>query len=204
MVEFQLEARGISDRRVLEAFLKVPRHRFVAPDLDPASYSDHPLPIGRGQTISQPYMVALMTECLHLEGKERVLEIGTGSGYQAAILAELAKEVYTVERDEVLLERAKEVLALEEYKNIKFASGDGTKGWEEEAPFDGIMVTAAAPHVPESLKEQLAEGGRLVIPVGSRFGQTLVSIEKEGERFLEKNICGCVFVPLVGEDGWSD
>lgn len=204
MVESQLALRGIADARVLKSFMKVPRHRFVIAPFDADPYADHPLPIGYGQTISQPYIVALMTECLHLEGAERVLEVGTGSGYQAAILAELCKEVYTVERDQRLLDGAKKVLDEEGYKNIKFALGDGTKGWKDESPFDGIIVTAASPTVPESLKDQIADGGRLVIPVGSRYSQMLMVIEREGDRFLEKNICGCVFVPLVGKEGWQE
>ena len=204
MVEMQLASRGIADPRVLKSFTKVPRHKFVTASLSEDSYQDHPLPIGCGQTISQPYMVALMTECLRLKGRERVLEIGTGSGYQAAILAEICEEVYTLERDELLLKKAREVLDSEGYKNIKFAHGDGTKGWEEESPFDAIIVTAAAPNVPESLKRQLIDGGRLVIPVGARYGQMLQVIERRGDEFLEKNICGCVFVPLVGEEGWKE
>lgn len=203
MVEMQLASRGIADPRVLKSFTKVPRHKFVTASLSEGSYQDHPLPIGCGQTISQPYMVALMTECLRLKGGERVLEIGTGSGYQAAILAELCEEVYTLERDELLLKRARDVLDSEGYKNIKFDKRDGTKGWIEEAPFDAIIVTAASPKVPESLLRQLKEGGRLVIPVGSRYSQMLQVIEKRGSDFLEKNICGCVFVPLIGEEGWS-
>ena len=204
MVETQLASRGIADPRVLKSFMKVPRHKFVAASLSEDSYQDHPLPIGCGQTISQPYMVALMTECLRLKGRERVLEIGTGSGYQAAILAELCEEVYTLERDELLLKRAREVLDSEGYKNIKFTHRDGTKGWEEESPFDAIIVTAAAPNIPESLKRQLIDGGRLVIPVGARYGQTLQVVERRKDEFLEKNICGCVFVPLVGEEGWKE
>lgn len=202
MVETQLIPRGINDSRVLEAFSQVPRHRFVPSSLAEASYADHPLPIGAGQTISQPYMVALMTECLALEGGEKVLEIGTGSGYQAAILSVLCREVCTVERDAGLLDKASQVLAEEGYKNIKYKHGDGTKGWEEEAPFDGIIVTAGAPAVPEVLKAQLAEGGRLVIPVGDLFSQMLLLIENKEGKFLEGEVCPCVFVPLIGEFGW--
>ena len=203
MVEDQLARRGIGDGKVLEVFRKVPRHHFVPATFREASYADHPLPIGRGQTISQPYIVALMTESLRLKGAEKVLEIGTGSGYQAAILAELCEEIYTIEREEPLLEEAKKVLSQEGYKNIKFICGDGTKGLKEEAPFDGIIVTAAAPFVPEALKDQLADGGRIVIPVGSIYSQVLVAVEKNGESFTREDICGCVFVPLIGEDGWG-
>ncbi len=204
MVEAQLVPRGISDPRVVRAFLDVPRHHFVPAPYAASSYADNPLPIGAGQTISQPYMVAIMTERLRLKGDEKVLEIGTGSGYQAAILAEMCVQVCTVERERSLLDRAKKTLEKEGYKNIAYKCGDGTKGWEEEAPFDGIIVTAAAPHVPEPLKEQLADGGRLVIPVGPRFSQMLMVITRHGMEFAQENICGCVFVPLVGEHGWTD
>ena len=202
MVETQLVPRGINDGRILEAFLQVNRHHFVPRSLAGAAYEDHPLPIGAGQTISQPYMVALMTECLVLKGGEKVLEIGTGSGYQAAILSVLCREVCTVERDPGLLETARQVLTEEGYTNIKYKQGDGTKGWAEEAPFDGMIVTAGAPAVPEALKAQLAEGGRLVIPVGDLFSQTLLLVEKKDGKFLEAEVCPCVFVPLVGEFGW--
>ena len=203
MVDEQLIPRGISDAKVLQAFRSVQRHCFI-PSLHRAyAYADHPLPIGHGQTISQPYIVAIMTESLRLVGGEKVLEIGTGSGYQAAILAEICRKVYTVEREARLLERAKKILTEERYTNIDFKCGDGTKGWEREAPFERIIVTAAAPSVPEALKQQLAEGGRLVIPVGAAYSQMLVSIEKKGEDFISENICGCVFVPLIGEYGWK-
>ena len=204
MVDEQLKLRGISDPGVLEAFIRVRRHCFVPSSLRAYSYADHPLPIGHGQTISQPYMVALMTEKLHLKGGDRVLEVGTGSGYQAAILAEICARVYTVEREERLLESARTVLADEGYENVEFISGDGTRGLKEKAPFDGIIVTAAAPHVPEPLKEQLAEGGCLVIPVGAACTQTLAVIERKGDDFIREDICGCVFVPLIGEHGWPD
>jgi len=203
MVSEQLIPRGISDPAVLEAFGRVPRHSFVSPAFEDGAYADHPLPIGGGQTISQPYMVALMTECLRLGREDRVLEIGTGSGYQAAILAEICARVYTVERDAALLEASKEVLLRRGYANIEFKRGDGTLGWPEEAPYDGIVVTAGAPHVPRALKEQLAEGGRLVIPVGSMFSQMLVVVTRSGDEYISKNVCGCMFVPLVGEDGWE-
>jgi len=204
MVNDQLKGRGVSDPRVLEAFTRVWRHRFVPFSLRAYSYEDHPLPIGHGQTISQPYMVALMTEKLRLGRGDRVLEVGTGSGYQAAILAEICARVYTVEREKRLLKSAGTVLTDEGYTNIEFFAGDGTKGLKEQAPFDGIIVTAAAPHIPEPLKDQLAEGGRLVIPAGSSYTQTLTAIERKGDDFISEDICGCVFVPLIGEHGWPD
>ena len=204
MVDEQLIPRGISDPRVLSAFLAVERERFVPSPYTVAAYADRPLPIGRGQTISQPYMVAVMTESLRLKGVEKVLEVGTGSGYQAAILSRLCDRVYTIEREKALLDRAQEILSLGGVDNIEYACGDGTKGWEEKAPFDGIVVTAGAPRVPEALKHQLAEGGRLVIPVGSMWGQMLMVIQRKGDEFVKEDVCGCVFVPLVGEDGWGE
>ena len=204
MVEEQLSRRGILDPRVLEAMAKVPRHLFVPGNYQSAAYEDRPLPIGEGQTISQPYMVAVMTQSLDLKGEERVLEIGTGSGYQAAILAELSKKVYTVERIPLLTERAQEVLKQFGYTNISFRTGDGTKGWPEEAPFDGIIVTAGAPDIPQSLTSQLAEGGRLVIPTGPRYTQTLYKVTRKRREFIEEDVTGCVFVPLVGDFGWKD
>lgn len=194
--------RGISDERVREAFRKVPRHEFVSKSLSKEAYADHPLPIGESQTISQPYMVALMTECLRLKGGERVLEIGTGSGYQTAILAELAKEVYSVERLQALSIRAKENLDRLGYKNIKTKVGDGTLGWEDHAPYDSILVTAGAPEVPPALIKQLNENGRLAIPVGGTFSQALTVIEKKKGKAFSEEICGCVFVPLIGIEGW--
>lgn len=202
MVETQLVARGIEDHRVLEAFLTVPRHSFVPPALRDAAYADHPLPIGSGQTISQPYMVALMTECLRPKYTDRVLEIGTGSGYQAAILSFLCKEVFTVERDFDLLGAAKAALRDAGCANVKFKHGDGTNGWVEEAPFDRIIVTAGSPAVPEPLRSQLAEGGRLVIPVGDLYRQKLLVVQKINGEYHQDDMGGCVFVPLVGEHGW--
>ncbi len=203
MVATQIASRGIEDKRVLGVMAKVPRHRFVLPEYLDSAYEDHPLPIGEGQTISQPYMVALMTECLGLKGDEKVLEIGTGSGYQAAILAEISKEVYTIERVENLAERAKKVLSDLGYENVKVIIGDGSRGLEKEAPFDGIIVTAGAPILPKSLVDQLAEGGKMVIPVGGSFSQALLLVEKEKGKVKTTSVCGCVFVPLIGEYGWK-
>ena len=204
MVEEQLRRRGISDLRVLEAMAKVPRHLFVPGNYQSAAYDDRPLPIGEGQTISQPYMVAVMTQSLDLKGEERVLEIGTGSGYQAAILAELSKKVFTIERIPLLIEKARKGLRELGYTNISYRTGDGSKGWPEEGPFDGIIVTAGAPDTPQTLKSQLAEGGRLVIPTGPRYTQTLYRVTRKGEHFIEEEITGCVFVPLVGDFGWKE
>jgi len=203
MVEEQLIPRGISDKKVLEAFRKVPRHEFVPLELRERAYGDYPLPVGNSQTISQPYMVALMTECLALKGDERVLEIGTGSGYQAAVLAEIAKEVYSVERIPKLAEDAKTNLEKAGYANCRIKVDDGTLGWQEYAPYDGIIVTAGAPGVPENLVAQLKDGGRLVIPVGSRLSQVLTIVDKSGGIAAARQVLGCIFVPLIGEDGWK-
>jgi len=205
MVEEQLVGRGISDERVLSAFRKVPRHEFVLAEDAEIAYGDFPLPIGKAQTISQPYMVALMTQCLRLKGPERVLEIGTGSGYQSAILAELTKEVYSVERLAPLLVSAKKVLSRLGYVNCFLKEGDGTLGWAEHAPYDGIIVTAGSPGIPDSLVRQLKDGGRLVLPVGSgTFGQVLTVVERNKSRIDKTEICGCSFVPLIGKEGWSE
>lgn len=203
MVESQLVCRGISDKKVLGAFKKVPRHEFVPKEFLQNAYDDYPLPIGGNQTISQPYMVALMTELLGLTGGEKVLEIGAGSGYQAAILAELAGEIYSVERLPSLAETARAALEAHGYRNVKIKVGDGTLGWEENAPYDGIIVTAGAPALPPSLVRQLKEDGRLVIPVGGEFGQVLTVVTKKGNTVKTKEVCGCVFVPLVGKEGWA-
>lgn len=204
MIEEQLVPRGIADAKVLAAMKKIPRHLFLPGRGLEAAYGDYPLPVGEGQTISQPYMVALMTQSLELTGGEKVLEIGTGSGYQAAILAEIAKEVYSVERFESLAENARLLLDGMEYKNIKIKVGDGTEGWDEFAPYDGIIVTAGTPSIPEPLIEQLAEGGRLVIPVGGASGQELILVRKTDAEISEESICGCTFVPLVGKYGWQE
>lgn len=204
MVERQLVSRGIRNSRVLSAMQEVPRHLFVPMELQDEAYDDNPLPIGEGQTISQPYMVAIMTELLQLEGDERVLEIGTGSGYQAAILSTLCKWVYTIERVQELSDMAQRVLRECGYANVTFHVGDGTAGWKEQAPFEGIIVTAGAPKVPEVLVEQLTEDGRLVIPVGDRFSQTLKRVTKTRWGTKVEDYTGCRFVDLVGEFGWSE
>ena len=204
MVNNQLKRRGIVDYGILEAMRKVPRHLFVPPELISSAYNDSPLSIGEGQTISQPYMVALMTEVLKLKGTERVLEVGTGSGYQTAILAEQAKKVYTIEIHKSLSENAKRLLMKLGYSNIEYWVGDGSKGWSEESPFDGIIVTAGSPKIPCVLQEQLSDGGRLVVPVGSRFLQTLYRVTRRGEDFYKDEFTSCVFVPLIGEHGWGE
>lgn len=204
MVADQLRARGITDPRVLTAMGRVPRHRFVEEALAGRAYGDYPLPIGEKQTISQPYMVALMTQALELGGGERVLEVGTGSGYQTAILAELAGKVYSVERIRALADRARAILEELGYYNVLIRVGDGTLGWREEAPFDAVLVTAAAPEVPAPLVEQLKPGGRLVIPVGGTTAQVLKSLVKDADGTVrESELVGCVFVKLVGEQGWQ-
>ncbi len=203
MVENHLRARGIVDPKVLDVFEKVARHEFVA-DMDLCqSYADHPLSIGEGQTISQPYIVALMTQALALAGTERVLEIGTGSGYQTAVLSLMAKRVYTIERLEGLLSLAQQRLSRIGLTNIEYRLGDGTTGWEEEAPFDCIIVTAAAPEVPESLVGQLADGGRMVIPVGAAGSQDLTLFHRKEDDLMRVHLCGCVFVKLIGREGWE-
>jgi protein-L-isoaspartate(D-aspartate) O-methyltransferase len=197
MVESQIKARGIKDERVIEAMLKVERHLFVPQNLRDSAYEDFPLPIGEGQTISQPYIVALMTEVLNLKPNDKVLEIGTGSGYQAAVLAEIAKEVYTIEILPKLAERAAELLKDLGYKNIKVKCGDGYLGWPEYAPFDCIIVTCAPDHIPQPLIEQLKEGGRMVIPVGERFYQELILIEKKEGKIEKRSIIPVLFVPMI-------
>ncbi len=200
MVKYQMRSRDITDENVLAAMEKVPRHEFVPDEHQEQAYADHPLPIGYGQTISQPYIVALMTQLLRLKEGDRVLEIGTGSGYQAAILAELTDEVYTIEIIEELQKSAEERLKRLGYTNVKTKHGDGYYGWEEYAPFDAIIVTAAPDHIPPPLVQQLADGGRMVIPVGPPGSyQTLWLVTKHGEKVETKNITGVIFVPLTGE-----
>lgn len=203
MVETQLKRRGITDPRVLAAMGKVPRHRFVPVHLREQAYSDYPLPIGEDQTISQPYIVALMTEALELRGGEKVLELGAGSGYQAAILAELAAQVFTIERIPSLAQAAEQALTSLGYTNVQVRVADGTLGWAEEAPFDAILVTAGSPQIPPPLLEQLALGGRLVIPVGDRYAQTLTRVRRIPEGLKHEYLGGCRFVKLIGKHGWE-
>lgn len=204
MVEEQIIARGIRDPRVIAAMRKVPRHLFVEEALQEQAYSDHPLPIGEKQTISQPFMVALMTEALQLTGKERVLEIGTGSGYQTAILAELAQEVYSIERIRSLALKARRLLYELGYYYVEIKIFDGTVGWPEKGPFDAILVTAGAPDIPPPLYDQLVLGGRLVIPVGDAYCQDLIRVTKTKEGQKREDLGGCRFVKLIGRYGWED
>jgi protein-L-isoaspartate(D-aspartate) O-methyltransferase len=199
MVQQQLKARGINDGRVLAAMAKVPREEFVPPDSRGASYADGPLPIGYGQTISQPYIVAFMTEELRLKPSDRVLEIGTGSGYQTAILAELVADVYTIEIVEPLAKSAEATLQRLGYKDVHVKAGDGYKGWPEAAPFDAIIVTCAPGRVPQPLTDQLKDGGRMIIPVGERFAQELYLLEKKNGRLKESAVLPVRFVPMAGE-----
>ncbi len=203
MVETQLVPRGITDGRVLEAMRTVPRHRFVGPGMEASAYGDHALPIGHGQTISQPYRVAVMTQELGLSGDERVLEIGTGSGYQTAILAELAEQVFSIERVGALAESARRLIEELGVTNVAIRVGDGTIGWTEFAPYDRILITAGAPNVPKSLIEQLADPGIMVVPVGTQGFQDLKIVTKEGGGTHTRSGGGCVFVPLLGKEGWS-
>lgn len=204
MVEEQLKVRGIADIRVLEAMAAVPRHLFVDEHLEDKAYEDCALPIGEGQTISQPYMVASMTELLELKGDEKVLEIGTGSGYQSAVLSMLASEVYSIERIQTLASRARKVLDRLDYNNVHVIVSDGTLGLPDLSPFDGIIVTAGAPEIPQHYVEQLKIGGRLVIPVGSRYSQVLYQIKKKESDVSTKVSTACVFVPLIGKNGWQE
>lgn len=203
MVRTQLIPRGIRDERVLDAMRRVPRHLFVDESMQFRAYDDMALSIGESQTISQPYMVAVMTELLELKGSEKVLEVGTGSGYQAAILAELAKEVYTIDRIEELSRHAEARFHSLGYENIHVMAGDGTLGWPEEAPFNSIVVTAGTPKVPDPLTDQLSEGGILVAPVGDRFSQQLIKIRKTKGEIKQEYHTPCVFVPLIGKYGWQ-
>lgn len=204
MVESQIIGRGIKDQKVIDAMLKIPRHLFVPASYRINAYSDMALPTSDGQTISQPYMVAVMTELLQLNKDYRVLEIGTGSGYQTAILATLSKEVYTIEKIKDLSEMAKNVLTSLGFSNIQFIVGDGTKGHKECAPYDRILVTAGAPDVPQPLKEQMSDKGILIAPVGSRHLQKLIKLIRTGDSFISQHSTGCVFVPLLGEYGWKE
>jgi protein-L-isoaspartate(D-aspartate) O-methyltransferase len=205
MVRDQLEERGVASARVLAAIERVPRERFVPEASRTRSYADHALAIGHGQTISQPYMVAVMTEALELTGTERVLEIGTGSGYQCAILAELADEVWSVERIPELADDARTLLDELGYRNVHVRAGDGSLGWPEAAPFHAVMVTAGAPGTPHALLGQLSpDGGRLVVPVGDRELQHLAIVERTGTEYMTRHSIGCRFVPLLGEQGWPD
>lgn len=204
MVQYQLVSRGIHDDRVIKAMSEVPRHLFVPELYRHAAYEDCPLPIGEGQTISQPYMVAIMTHCLELKGKEKVLEIGTGSGYQAAILSRLAGHIYTVERHAVLAERAKMLLKQGGYDNISVLVGDGSLGLPGKALFHGIIVTACAPRVPECFIDQLEIGGRLVIPIGNPYNQVLRQMIKGEKKMESRDILECAFVPLIGKEAWHE
>ncbi|MFO7569200.1 MAG: protein-L-isoaspartate(D-aspartate) O-methyltransferase [Smithellaceae bacterium] len=207
MVETQIRARGITDLRVLKVMETIPRHLFVDEGLIEQAYSDNPLPIGEKQTISQPYIVALMTQSLALKGRERILEIGTGSGYQTAILAALADRVFSIERVASLASRARKILDRLNCYNVAIRVGDGSYGWKEEAPFDAIITTAGAPRVPQHLLDQLAPGGRLVVPVGSRELQTLYRLTRQADdptEIVREDLGGCRFVSLIGESGWKE
>ncbi len=204
MVDRQLRGRGITDPRVIEAMLKVPRHKFVEEAFASQAYSDYPLPIGERQTISQPFIVAAMSEALQLQGNEKVLEVGTGSGYQAAVLALLADQVFSLERISSLARRARLVLNQNGFSKVNIRVTDGTYGWDDEAPFDGIVVTAGAPEIPETYLQQLAIGGRLVIPVGDRNSQILKRVTRlPAGDYRTESLLDCRFVPLVGDKGWE-
>lgn len=204
MVKTQIEARGITDMKVLEALCKVPRHLFVSEALADQAYGDFPLPIGFQQTISQPYIVAEMTQALQLGKEDRVLEIGTGSGYQAAILAEIAFRVYTIERIHSLFINTRKLFDKLQYHNIVTKYSDGTSGWADESPFDAIIVTAGSPQIPDTLIRQLSIGGRMVIPVGNHYSQDLIKLFKDEQGIQTTSLGGCRFVKLVGEHGWGE
>ena len=208
MIKYQLVNRGITDETVLKSFLKVPRHRFVPKEIKYLAYNDSPLSIGEGQTISQPYIVALMMQILELKESDKVLEIGTGSGYQTALLAEIVEEVYTIERINSLIQRSENLLNNLDYNNIHYKFGDGTLGWNDGIPkqnkFDKIIVTAAAPDIPKSLTSQLAMNGKLIIPTGNRTLQQLVVITRTEDGYIHTNEGGCTFVPLIGDEGWQE
>ncbi len=204
MVDEQIAGRGVTDERVLAVMRKIPRHEFLPEAIRGMAYGDNALPLGEGQTMSQPYMVGLMTESLRLKGTERVLEIGTGSGYQAAVLAELCEKVYTVERIKTLADKARATLDRLGYKSVAIKVYDGTYGWKEMAPFDAIIVTAGSPDIPAPLVEQLKVGGRMSIPVGDRYGQRLITVVKTAEGVTTEQSIPCVFVPLIGNHGWKE
>jgi len=205
MIETQLLPRGIKDPRVIAAMRKVPRHLFLDEALWPEAYEDHPVPIGEKQTISQPFIVAIMTEALKLSGTEKILEIGTGSGYQAAVLAELAEQVYSMERLPSIAKRARRILDELKYANIVITIGDGTLGWKEHSPYDGIIITAASPYPPKTLLEQLKVGGRLIIPIGDEFTQDLTLYIRDSDKdYSKESYGGCRFVKLIGEQGWRE
>ena len=203
MVHNQIETRGVSDSAVLAAMRKVPRHLFVSEALRDQAYGDYPLPIGEQQTISQPFIVAEMTQALALSPEDRVLELGTGSGYQAAILSEIAFRVYSIERIYPLFTRARKIFDKLRYHNIVTRYGDGTSGWAEESPFDAIIITAGAPHIPKVLIDQLVIGGRMVLPVGDQYTQDLIKVHRDENGLHQTNLGGCRFVKLVGEHGWK-
>lgn len=203
MIEKQLKKRGINDQRLIESFREVPRHLFVPEDQKPHAYSDRPLPIGEGQTISQPYIVALMTNLLSVYSDHAVLEIGTGSGYQTAILATLGETIYSVEKRGGLQESARKIHQKLDLNNIKYKTGDGTKGWSKHAPFDRIIGTGSVPEIPESLINQLKDPGRLVIPAGGRRQQRLVVLIKEEGKIKKEKKSYCSFLPLIGDQGWK-
>ena len=202
MIKEQIIARGIKDPRVIKALQQVPRDLFVPEALAGQAYGDFALPLGEGQTISQPYMVAFMSECLELNGKERVLEIGTGTGYQTAVLSQLVERVYSVERVRSLLEKARKILDQIQCRNVITQLSDGSYGWKEEAPFDAIMVTAGSPSLPGPLMEQLRIGGTMVIPIGGRNVQRMIRVRRSAHGFLEENLMECSFVALIGDHGW--
>lgn len=204
MIEEHVIDRGIKDMRVIEVMRRLPRHLFVKDSLGHKAYGDHPLPIGEGQTISQPYIVAAMSEALQLQGEERVLEIGTGSGYQTAVLAELAAQVFTIERVKSLSQHAKVLLDGLGYTNINFKVFDGTYGWRDRGPYDCLVITAAAPHVPRVLVEQVKDGGRIVAPVGGAENQELIVLTRHGSQVRQRRLSLCNFVPLIGKYGWPE